>query len=102
MGQAVKQVKQDTSPQASYKRMMVSDGGVMLLVRLHADLQTQPQDVLRQLANFDQVPQSKVPAGRLLPANPRLRVTYDWLERKFGRSSAARAVSETAKLILGI
>ena len=92
---------QEQEPDASYRRMKVTDGGVMLLVRLYADLQTESAEVLGRLAGFDQIPSFKgISRARSLPANPRLRKTFEWLERQFGPPTAARAVAETAREIL--
>jgi hypothetical protein len=78
-----------------YREMKFTPGGVMLLVRLHADLVAEPPDSLRMLRTFDITPD---PA--LLPDKPRLAVTYSWLEKQFGAQNAARAVVETAASVL--
>jgi hypothetical protein len=78
-----------------YQEMKCTAGGVMLLVRLHADLLGQPPEVIRELRTFDLHPDVAA-----LPAITRLQNTYTWLERQFGSSNAARAVVETAAQVL--
>lgn len=64
----------------------------MLLVRLHADLAEQSVEFLRDMAVVDLHPDP--PSA--LPAGSRLASTFDWLDRKFGRRNAVRALVETA------
>lgn len=75
-----------------YWKMKTSQGGVMLLVRLHADLAEQPAEFLRKMAVADLHPD---PASTLPPGS-RLAATFDWLDRKFGQRNALRALVETA------
>jgi hypothetical protein len=92
---------QEQAPDASYRRMKVTDGGVMLLVRLYADLQTESPAVLKTLAEFDRIPSFKgVSRISNLPVNSRLHKTFEWLERQFGSATAAKAVAETAQELL--
>jgi hypothetical protein len=79
-----------------YREMMTSPGGVMLRVRLHADLVQEPAAVLLRLRTADLVED----ASSLLPDNVRLRTTYEWLERKFGSRNAAMALVEGAAEVL--
>lgn len=79
-----------------YREMRISQGGVMLLVRLHADLANQPPEVLERLIAIATVPEPST----VLPPSTRLAVTFNWLERQFGRANAVRAVVETAAEIL--
>jgi hypothetical protein len=78
-----------------YREMKSTPGGVMLLVRLQADLAGQSGDSLRMLRTFDLNPNPS-----LLPENPRLAVTYAWLEKQYGEQNAVRAVVETAAAVL--
>lgn len=79
-----------------YQKMKSSQGGLMLLVRLHADLSQQGVDFLRMLRTIDALGD---PAS-VFEAGSRLRSTYDWLEKVFGRKSAMRAVIEVAGDVL--
>lgn len=79
--------------EATYREMRCSRGGVMLLVRLYADLAAQPPEVVRKMRTFD-LHQEELPSGS------RLAVTYSWLERQFGASNAVRAVCETAAEVI--
>jgi hypothetical protein len=78
-----------------YREMKATPGGVMLLVRLRADLAAESPESLRRLRTFDLNPNVLQ-----LPDKPRLAVTYSWLERQYGEQNAARAVVETAAAIL--
>jgi hypothetical protein len=78
-----------------YREMKSTPGGVMLLVRLHADLAGEPTARLRTLRTFDLNPNAA-----LLPESPRLATTYAWLLKQYGEQNAARAVVETAGAIL--
>lgn len=80
----------------SYKEMKTTLGGVMLLVRLHADLSVMPYSRLRQLTSL---PKLERPETMFLEGT-RLRTTYEWLDRKFGKTNAVRAVVETSTQIL--
>lgn len=75
-----------------YKLMKTSPGGVMLLVRLQADLGKQPLGYVLRLLALDKVPEPKT----VLPKDPRLVTTFDWLVMQFGRGNAVRAVMEVA------
>lgn len=79
-----------------YRKMMTTQGGVMLLVRLHADLSQLSIDSLRRLLSLELISD---PAEQFAPGS-RLRSTYEWLESQFGRSSAVRAVIEVAESVL--
>ncbi|HVE75197.1 MAG TPA: hypothetical protein VND22_00330 [Actinomycetota bacterium] len=72
--------------------MKLSVGGVMLLVRLHADLSKMPPPSLELLgATIKEAVNPEV----LLGEGSRLALTYRWLEKQFGRRNAVRAVLET-------
>ncbi|MGH2811097.1 MAG: hypothetical protein ACRDI1_00080 [Actinomycetota bacterium] len=79
-----------------YKEMKCSPGGVMLLVRLRADLAGKPPAFLREMRTADLLPDP----GALLGAETRLSTTYSWLEKQFGRHNAARALVEVSAEIL--
>lgn len=79
-----------------YRRLKVTDGGVMLLIRLHGDMCRLPEPRLRALVFVCKSPD---PVG-LLGRGSRLATTFAWIDRKFGRSNALRAVKETAEAIL--
>lgn len=68
----------------------------MLLVRLHADISCQPIDSVRAMRTIDAHPD---PSAVFDPGS-RLASTYSWLERKFGRGAAMRAVIEVAGDVL--
>ena len=81
-----------------YKRMKLSAGGIMLLVRLHADLARIPRPALEMLgATIGEAMNPEV----LLGEGTRLAVTYNWLEKQFGRRNALRAVTEAIQEIQG-
>lgn len=82
----------DVSHDRLYRDMKTSMGGVMLMVRLHADLDKQPTGLLAKLSVLDRVSDPSL----LLPDDPHLATTYGWLERQFGRQNAASAVIEVA------
>lgn len=84
------------SEQDLYKQMKTSPGGVMLLVRLQADLIRQPPGYVLRLLALDKVPEPK----SVLPRDERLLTTYDWLVMQFGKHNAVRAVMEVADSIL--
>lgn len=81
-----------------YRKMKCSQGGVMLLIRLHADLAEQPSEFLRRMCTLDLLPD---PLGEL-PAGSRLHSTYQWLDRKFGQRNAVQAMIETATEVLRV
>ncbi|MGH9196111.1 MAG: hypothetical protein ACRD1T_10265 [Acidimicrobiia bacterium] len=81
-----------------YWKMKTSQGGIMLLVRLHADLAEESIEFLRKMAVADVHPD---PAS-MLPPGSRLASTFDWLERKFGPRNALRALVETAIEVLRV
>lgn len=94
MGQVaadVEQVEEDL-----YRQMMTSPGGVMLLVRLAADLSLRPAPELERLCGLGIAPNP----SELLPKVARLRTTYEWLEKKFGGSNAKRAIVQTCQELL--
>jgi len=76
--------------------MLVSQGGIMLLVRLNADLVQRPVPWLQSIRQIGTVPEP----ATLFEKGSRLRVTYEWLELKFGRANAIRAVEDTAAELL--
>lgn len=88
--------KKDEADQRLYRRMKTTQGGVMLLVRLHADLAERSVDFLRRMRMIDLEP---VPA-EVFEEGSRLRSTYEWLEGQFGRPTAIRAVIEVAGEVL--
>lgn len=88
----------DQTQDSLYQKMMTSQGGVMLLVRLHADLASEPLEFIRRMRVLDLEAQ---PAGRFAQGS-RLAVTFDWLTRQFGQRNAVRAVTEAAREVLGV
>ena len=89
---AAKQVSEEDL----YKNMKTSTGGVMLLVRLMADLSRQPPGYVLRLLALDKVPAPKT----VLPRDPRLLTTFDWLVSQFGKRNAIKAVMEAADSII--
>lgn len=79
-----------------YRKMRVSQGGIMLLIRLHADLSEQPVSLIRNLVD----PARNEDLAECFTPGSRLSITYHWLERQFGRGNANRAVGETASELL--
>lgn len=79
-----------------YRKMKVSQGGIMLLVRLQADLSEQPISLIKNVIT----PSGAQDLSEVLPGGSRLATTYRWLERQFGRVNANRAVGETALEII--
>lgn len=75
-----------------YRKMKVSQGGIMLLVRLQADLSEQPISLIKAVIS----PSGADDLSQVLPEGSRLAMTYRWLERQFGRTNANKAVGETA------
>jgi len=75
-----------------YGQMKCSQGGVMLLVRLHADMSVMSPEEIRHLAGS--------PDG--VEAGSRLAVTYGWLCKQFGPPNARTAVRETAAELLAL
>lgn len=75
-----------------YREMKISPGGVMLLVRLHADLSKLSPSALERLS----VPEGA--ADFLADVDPasRLAVTLRWLTDRFGHSNCLRAIVEIA------
>lgn len=90
------EAKKDEADQRLYRKMKTTQGGVMLLVRLHADLAESSVETLRGLRMIDVEP---VPAD-VFEKGSRLRSTYEWLEDQFGRPAAIRAVIEVAGEVL--
>lgn len=86
----------EASGERLYRKMKCTQGGVMLLVRLHADLSGQPIEFVRMMRTIDAYPDP----GALFEAGSRLSSTYQWLEGKFGRAAAVRAVIEVSGDIL--
>ena len=74
-----------------YRQMKTTRGGVMLLVRLRADLARTPQGDLQRMASFRRF---------RFPKKSRISVTYRWLVDKFGLQNARRAVAEAAAEVL--
>jgi hypothetical protein len=85
--------RQQTAETELYRHMMCSSGGLMLLIRLRAQLDRCPEDWLRRVASD--------PGSPELREQPAVVSTLGWLERKFGRINARRALRETAGVILG-
>jgi hypothetical protein len=83
---------QEAADSELYRHMKCSEGGLMLLVRLHAHLDSYPLDWLASAAR----------SGDAAEAwdEPSLGSTLGWLARKFGRANAVRAFRETAEEIL--
>ena len=75
-----------------YRKMKVSQGGIMLLIRLQADLSEQPVSLIKEVV----APSPGDDLSNVLPQGSRLAITYRWLERQFGRQNANKAVGETA------
>lgn len=73
-----------------YSQMKCSPGGVMLLVRLHADMSVMDPQEIRDLAR----------SPDLVQTGTRLAVTYGWLCKQFGPPNARAAVRETAVELL--
>ncbi|MEO7803032.1 MAG: hypothetical protein ABIS18_00865 [Actinomycetota bacterium] len=86
----------DGSQEHLYREMKLSQGGVMLLVRLQASLLAESQQTV---ACFASLSSSSDPSS-LLQSGSRLSVTYDWLKRQFGPANATRALIETAREVL--
>lgn len=80
-----------------YRKMKCSQGGVMLLVRLHADLIEEPKWFIQKVRRLA----LRATPHTLMEEGSGLAVTYQWLERKFGADAARRAIVETAEEILG-
>lgn len=76
--------------------MKLSQGGVMLMVRLQAALQAESSASVARFANLTQLGDPR----SLFPPQSRLLLTYDWLNRQFGQTNANRALIETAREIL--
>ena len=93
---SVEPLVQEEHGSSLYRKMRVSQGGIMLLVRLHADLSEQPVSLIRDLVN----PSDQDDLTESLSPGSRLSITYHWLERQFGRDNANRAVAETASELL--
>jgi len=75
-----------------YGYMKCSQGGVMLLVRLRAQLDRYPPDWLESAVLSGDAPDA---AGAW--DDPPLTSTLGWLERKFGYGNAVRAFRETVE-----
>jgi hypothetical protein len=75
-----------------YGHMKCSQGGIMLLVRLRAQLDRYPPEWLEAAA-------LAADATDVVQAwdDPALRSTLGWLERKFGHGNAVRALRETVQ-----
>ena len=73
-----------------YSQMKCSPGGVMLLVRLHADMSLMDPQEIRDIAR----------SPDLVQTGTRLAVTYGWLCKQFGPPNARAAVRETAVELL--
>jgi hypothetical protein len=85
--------RQQAAERELYRHMLCSQGGLMLLIRLRAQLDRCPEDWLRGAASEFGAPQ--------LQEQPAVAATLGWLERKFGRRNAVRALRETAATIVG-
>lgn len=88
MGPAASQAS--TQEDDLYRQMKCSPGGVMLLVRLHADMSVMSPEEIRHLAG----------SPDLVETGTRLAVTYGWLCKQFGPPNARAAVRETAAELL--
>ena len=86
----------DMQVQHLYEQMKCSHGGVMLLVRLRADMSLLSESELTCLV--DAAAMTEFEAA--LVDESRLAVTYKWLNKQFGPVNAARAVVETADALL--
>ena len=86
----------DMQVQQLYEQMKCSHGGVMLLVRLRADMSLLSEGELTILV--DTAAMTEFEAA--LEDESRLAVTYKWLNKQFGPVNAARAVVETADGLL--
>ena len=82
--------------EALYKKMMTSPGGVMLLVRLGADLGLMAKEDLERLS----ITEGAADLIHKLPAGSRLLITIEWLDRQFGRPNCIRAIVETSSEVL--
>ena len=78
---------QEAADSGLYRHMKCSEGGLILLIRLRAQLDRYPLDWLQTVALSGDPAEVRDEAG---PAS-----TLGWLERKFGRANAARALRET-------
>lgn len=88
MGPAALQAS--TLEQDLYQQMKCSPGGVMLQVRLHADMSVMSPQEIRLLAG----------SPDLVETGTRLAITYEWLCKKFGPPNARAAVREAAAELL--
>jgi hypothetical protein len=84
-------VTQDAAERELYRDMMCSQGGLVLRIRLRAQLDAHPLDELEAMALAGDL-------GRLRH-EPGFGTTLDWLERKFGRANAVRALRQTVEEI---
>jgi hypothetical protein len=83
---------QEAAESELYRHMKCSQGGLMLLVRLRAQLDRHPPDWLENALLSRDAAQ--------VWEEPSVAPTLGWLERKFGRANAARALKETVGEIL--
>lgn len=81
--------------QTQYREMKISPGGVMLLVRLHADLSALSGSTLERLS----VPEGAADFLAEVDPGSRLAVTLRWLTDRFGHSNCLRAIVESASEI---
>lgn len=89
-------IDRSTDLDERYREMKCSAGGVMLLVRLRADMASQPPDSLLRFRTIDALPDPR----QAFDGDDRLAATFGWLERRFGTANALRAVIETAGELL--
>lgn len=90
MGPVVLQAS--TQEEDLYRQMKCTPGGVMLLVRLHADMSMLGPEEIRRLAA----------SPSLFEPQTRLAITYGWLRKQFGPPNARAAVRETAAELLSL
>jgi hypothetical protein len=83
---------EQTAESELYRHMVCSQGGLVLLIRLRANLDRCPLEWLRGIA---------VDVERSdLDEYPGVVSAFAWLDRKFGRANAVRAVEDTVAEIL--
>jgi hypothetical protein len=92
---------QEAAESELYRHMKCSQGGLILLIRLRAQLDGYPLDWLRMVALsgdpdvIADVEKAVVNAEIEIGDEAGPASTLGWLERKFGRANAARALRET-------
>jgi hypothetical protein len=83
---------QEAAESELYGHMKCSQGGLMLLIRLRAQLDRYPLEWLQATALSEDAAE--------VWDEPSLGSTLGWLQRKFGRANATRALRETVEEIL--